>query len=113
MRLNLFPFENENLMQVGRNTHMQTRVLKGRLKFSVATGTNGNIAASFSAVVQNCLCAVTRLIVGVFFSGIFLDTCLSGMININTGLNTILPQLEVKGNWECRIKPSVCYLQLI
>lgn len=87
------------------------------LRFTDAIGINGNIAASFSAMIPNCPSAVARLIVGVFFSGDF-----SGwksirntiMININIGLNTTPPpQFEVKGKLECRIKPLICYLHLI
>lgn len=82
-----------------------------------AVGINGNIAASFSAMIPSCLSAVARLIVGVFFSGDF-----SGwksirnttMININVGLNgSPPPQFEVKRKLECRIKPLICYLHLI
>lgn len=87
------------------------------LRFSDAIGISGNIAASFFAVVPNCLSAVARLIVGVFFSGDFsgwMSIRNDTMININIGLNTILPpQLDVKENWECRTKPLIFCLHLI
>ena len=90
---------------------------KTDLRFTDTIGINGNIAASFSAMVPNCLSAGARLIVGVFFSGDFSDWKSirnTTMININIGPNiTPLPQFEVKGKLECRIKPLICYLHLI
>lgn len=85
------------------------------LRFTDAVGINGNIAASFCAIIPNCLSAVARLIVGVFFSG---DFCgrkpvrNTTMININIGLNTAPPPRSILSEREAGVQDQALNLLL-